>query len=212
MLNAVQNLTDLTEQLTEQLNAVRQVSAKLKKHGAGAGNLVTALQELSKTFDVIQLELKTYLALDFSEPNLPAASKNLVDLEGGEIFKQLGAARARSGKLGSIYERELRPWFAAGQELTDQERINLDSLFRALGEWDPTQIIPAMEEVSNWLTEKAHKTLTHVEKGELDQAESDVRAARLEVLSLRQAMAKTSGELLDLEVQFTPGEEDVTYY
>jgi hypothetical protein len=211
MLDAVQNLTDLTEQLTEQLNAVREVSAKLTKHRAGAENLVTVLQELSKTFDAIQLEFKLYLALDFSGPNLPAARKQLLELEGGEIFKQVGAARARSGKLGSIYRDQLQPWFA-GQELTDQDRINLDSLFTALGDSDPTQIIPAMEEVSTWVMEKANKTLTHVDDGELDQAESEVRAARLEVLSLRQAMSKINGELLDLEAQFTPGKEDVGFY
>ena len=210
MLTAVQNLTDLTEQLTDQLNAVREVSAKLTKHRAGAENLVTVLQELSKTFKVIDLELTTYLALDFSEPNLPAARENLVKLEGGEIFKQVGGARARSGKLGSIYRDQLQPWFAE-QDLTDQECTNLDSLFRPLGEWDPTRIIPAMEEVSNWLMEKAEKTLTHVDKEELDQAKSDVRAARLEVLSVRRAMAMTSGKLLDLEAQFAPGEEDPKY-
>jgi hypothetical protein len=208
MLTAVYSLTNLKEQL----NAVREVSAKLKKHSAGAENLVTALQELSKTFDAIQLELKTYLALDFSEPNRPAARKDLLKLEGGEIFKQVGAARARSGKLGSIYRDELQPWFAAEQELTDQERTKLDSLFRTLGDSDPTDIIPAMEEVSNWLTEKAQETLSHVDKEEFGQAQSEVRAARLEVLSLRQAMAKTSGELLDLEVQFTPGKEDDVFF
>ena len=153
MLEAVQQLTDLKEQL----NAVRVVSAKLKKHGAGAENLVTLLQELSKTFDAIELELKRYLALDFSEPNLPAARRDLVALEGGEVLARVGDARARSGKLGWIYYQELQPWFAAEQELTDQERTNLAALFVDLGDSDHSRIIPAVQEVSEWLTTKAHE-------------------------------------------------------
>jgi hypothetical protein len=202
MLGAVYSLINLTEQL----NAIREVSGKLKKHGAGAENLVTALQELKKTFDAIELELTTYLALDF-KADFQKAREQLVALEGAEIYKQLGAARARSGKLKSIYDRELQPWFAAEQDLTDQERTNLETLFTALGDSDPTYIIPAMEEVSYWLTQKATETLTHLDKDEVEQAESDIRAARLEVLSLRQAMSKTNSELFDLEVQFTPGKK-----
>lgn len=201
MLNDVQRLIDLTEQL----NAVREVSAKLtEKHDPRAENLVTVLQELSKTFDAIELELKIYLALDFSDQNRLAARKDLIALEGGEIFKQVGEARARSGKLGSIYRDELQPWFAGEQELTDQERTNLDMLFTTLGASDPAQIVPAVEEVSKWLTKKAQVTLLHVDKKEFNEAGSDVRAARLEVLSLRQAMFKASAELRELEIMFTP--------
>ena len=55
------------------------------------------------------------------------------------------------------------------------------------------------------------RTLSHVDNGELDKAVSDVRAARHQVFSLRQAMFRTSAELRDLEIQFTPGKEDETY-
>jgi hypothetical protein len=202
MLDAVQELTNLTDEL----DIVRQVSAKLmKKPSSGAENLVTALQELSKTFDAIDLELKRYLALDFSEPNRPAARKDLVALEGGEIYKRVGDARARSGKIGSIYREELQPWFVSEKELTDQERADLGALLTNLGNSDYSEIVPAVQEVSEWLTKKAEATLSHVDAGHYDKAVEDVRAARREVLSLRQAIWKTSAELRDLEIQFTPG-------
>ena len=104
-----------------------------------------------------------------------------------------------------IYDSDLAPWFdKPSVKLDPNERFHLDELFRKLEDSDRGTIIPAVEALAQWLTEKVQATATHTAANNYPEAEKEVRAARREILPLRQAMWRTVSELHDLEIQFTP--------
>lgn len=79
-LPAVQELTALSGQL----DALRRVSAKLMKAAApAADDMVSALEEVAKTFGAFEAELVRYLTLRFKGRRLDKDLEALVALEGG---------------------------------------------------------------------------------------------------------------------------------
>jgi hypothetical protein len=202
MLPDVQNLTDLDREL----DAIRAPSSKLMAQPeAGAEALVTVVVELEKTFNALEGELIRFLSLRFDDKNRAESEREMLEMEAGKIRNRVGEIRAHCSKIGLIYASDLAPWFdKPAVKLDSDERLHLDRLFRKLEDSDRGTIIPAVEALAQWLTEKVQATATHADGGNYGEAEKEVRAARREILPLRQAMWRTVSELHDLEIQFTP--------
>ncbi|RSM74232.1 hypothetical protein DMB66_02145 [Actinoplanes sp. ATCC 53533] len=200
MFDAVYGLAELTGRL----NAVRQVSVKLLRNDPGhsADQLVTVLQEVSKTFSAFELDLVRYLSLQFQATTRDRDRRELVALEGGAARQRSGEFRARCSKIGVLYHQVLRGWFMSSPISPDELR-ELDELFLALEDSDGNVIIPAVSELAAWIENKVSETLSLVDDGRFDDADAYVIAARHEILPLRREMGRIVGEFRDLEFQFT---------
>ena len=191
-------------ELTAGLDAVRLVSAKLLKHDPddAAADLVTVLQEVAKTFNGFEAVLVRFLSLRFHPSTRHEDEQALIQLEGPQLRTMVGEFRAHCSRIGVIYDTTLRSWFAAAP-ITSQERQNLEFLFRELEDSDANTIIPAVEELADWLEKEVEATSQLVNDGRFEDAAEQVLAARRKVAPLRRRMGRIVGEFRDLEIQFT---------
>ena len=197
---AIQALT----KLTGRLDAVRHVSAKLLKNDpdGAADELVTVLQEVSKTFLGFETLLVSFLSLRFTPSTRDQDEAELVKLEGPQVQQMVGEFRAHCSKIGVLYRSSLQAWFEAAS-ISSEERLALDRLFMELEDSDPNVIIPAVNEFAHWLETEVEATSELVNNGRFKDAGERVLAARREVAPLRHTMGRIVGEFRDLEIQFT---------
>jgi hypothetical protein len=193
----------LTE-LTGRLDAVRHVSAKLLKHDpdGASDELVTVLQEVSKTFLGFESVLVRYLSLRFTSSTRDQDQAELLKLEGPQVRQMAGEFRAHCRRIGVLYDSALRDWFEAAP-ISPQEKSALETLFSELEGSDAFVIVPAVDELATWLEKEVASTSELVNKGRFDDAGKRVLAARREVAPLRHTMGRIVGEFRDLEIQFT---------
>jgi hypothetical protein len=59
-----------------------------------------------------------------------------------------------------------------------------------------------LQKVGEWLSKEASETLNLVDAGALDDANKRVRAARKDLLPVRQALGKAMGDLRQLQAEF----------
>jgi hypothetical protein len=187
--------------LADKLGALRAVKDKLlRQPDPAADKLVAVLGELSKIYNAIDGELVRYLSLHF-DPAVDLAEERarLLTLEGGQIQTRVNEARGHCHKIGNIYQRYLSRWFH--DALTPAEADLLDQIFRDFTYADNSMLY-ALHELTTWLTQEASQTLTHVDAGELGEANRRVRAARQEILPARRAIGRAMSDLLDLQAEF----------
>ena len=148
---AIQRLTELTGQL----DAVRHVSAKLLKNdpGGAADELVTVLEEVSKTFLGFETVLVRYLSLRFTPSTRDQDQAELIKLEGPQVRQMAGEFRAHCKRIGVLYRSGLQDWFEAAP-ISSMERSELDRLFIDLEESDSNVIVPAVDELADWLMKR----------------------------------------------------------
>ena len=197
---AIHRLTELTGQL----DAVRHVSAKLLKNdpGGAADELVTVLEEVSKTFLGFETVLVRYLSLRFTPSTRDQDQAELIKLEGPQVRQMAGEFRAHCKRIGVLYRSGLQDWFEAAP-ISSMERSELDRLFIDLEESDSNVIVPAVDELADWLMKEVEATSELVGHGRFKDAGKRVLEARREVAPLRHTMGRLVGEFRDLEIQFT---------
>ena len=143
-----------------------------------------------------------YLSLQFKEGTRQRDEDELVALEGGSARVLAGEMRARCGKIGIVYRGSLAAWFDAAP-LTAEERAELHELFESLSDSDANAIIPAVNELAQWLEEQVDRTAALVRDQRYKAAADHVVNARRQIAPLRRTMGRIMGEFRDLEIQFT---------
>jgi hypothetical protein len=123
-----------------------------------------------------------------------------VGLAGGETTARLGALRGHCGKIVTIYDRYLRPWFA--DTLSDEEQHRLEHLFRQrLHEFDG-DMMDAIEELAGWITDQAAQTLDAVNRGQFEKANRRIHDASRDVLDGRRKLREAFNDLGRLQAEF----------
>src|SRR5215475_182510 len=121
-MNTIQNPVSLAKDLTDVLDKLGIIQAVKRKLVAqpdpALDKLVTALQEVSKIYDVLQQEVTNLLSLDFDPSPTSDAAKSrqkdratLIALEGGELAARMRQAKGNSAKIQNIYHKYLTPCF-----------------------------------------------------------------------------------------------------
>jgi hypothetical protein len=77
----------------------------------------------------------------------------------------------------------------------------MEELFQRLGYAD-SQMEMAIGQLTHWLTDEAQKTLNLVDAGDQDEANQRIKAARKEVLPVRQAISRAMNGMLQLQAEF----------
>jgi hypothetical protein len=198
---------DMVEVL-DRLGVIQAVKSKLVAQPDPAlDKLVTALQEVSKIYDVLESEVKNLLSLYFDPSAAPDAAKSralerttLIALEGGQLAAKMRAAKGHSSKIENIYQRYLTPWF--GRLLNPAENNKLFEFFHLFHGVD-LEMVARIEEVANWLSEQAASIGDLVDEGKFDEANQRIKKLRNELRPIRRDIAQVMTVLHDLEAEFT---------
>lgn len=142
------------------------------------------------------------LSLQFTDVARDRDQAELVALEGGGARVLAGEMRARCSKIEVVYEESLAAWFD-GAPITAAERVALHTLFLELSDSDANAIIPAVYQLAEWLEAQVDATAPLVHDEKYKAAAEHVVGARREIAPLRRTMGRITGELRDLEIQFT---------
>ena len=151
------------------LDAVRHISAKLLKNDpVGAGDeLVTVLQEVSKTFLGFESVLVRYLSLRFIPATRDKDQDELIKLEGPQVRQMVGEFRAHCKRIGILYRFGLQAWFETAP-ISREEKLALDRLFAEFEDSDTSVIVPAVDELATWLETEVAATSELVNNGRFD--------------------------------------------
>jgi hypothetical protein len=187
--------------LVNKLGVIQIVKDKLlRQPDPAADKLIVVLAELSKVYGVIEAELVKYLSLYFDpQQGLQEERAVLLTLEGGQLYMRVGEARGHCHKIWNIYQKYLERWFH--DALKPDEASMMKSLFENLTYAD-SQMLYALDQVTKWLSQESQDTLSLVDSGKLDEANTRVRAARKEILPARQAISKAMSDLMQLQAEF----------
>jgi hypothetical protein len=115
------------------------------------------------------------------------------------LLTRTAEARGHCHKIWNIYRRDLQRWFSS--VLAPDEAKKMEELFQRLGYAD-SQMEMAIGQLTHWLTDEAQKTLNLVDAGNQDEANQRIKAARKEVLPVRQAINRAMNGMLQLQAEF----------
>jgi hypothetical protein len=187
--------------LADKLGALQAVKTRLLQHpDEAADKLVLVLDELSKIFTVIEMELASYLSLYF-EPGEDVRDERamLLNLEAGAVEMRVEEARGHCHKIENVYWKYLHRWFE--RALRPAEAHMLQDIFSELTVADEGMLV-ALGELVRWLGPKATETLDLVDAGESDRANQLIREARKEILPARQALVRALSSLRGMQAEF----------
>lgn len=187
--------------LADKLDIIQAVKAKLlRQPDVAADMLVVVLGELTKIFTACEAELLRYLSLTFDKDgNIAEERKALLTLEGGQIQARAWEAKGHCHKIWNIYQNYLDKWFH--KVLSKDEAEEMRRLFEGLSYAD-SQMELAIHELTQWLTAEAQTVLDLVDIGKYNEANTQIKQARKEILPTRQSISKAMNDLLALQSEF----------
>ncbi len=196
MLSPLKDLVDLSDKL----GIIQVVKSKLiNQPDPAADHLFAALEEISKIYLALEIELTRYLSLTLEPDQKAEERKALIELEGGQITARMSAARGHCSKIFNIYQRYLTPWFQ--RVLAPEEQSMMQKLFSDLSVAD-RGMIDIISKVSMWLEARATETLNLIDADNFQSAKQRVRKAREEVAPARKAISTAMRRIRELEADF----------
>jgi hypothetical protein len=200
-MDELTSLYALAKDLAEGLGIIEALKSKLiKRPDPAADKLAIVLEELSKIYSSIDSELSRYLSIHFDPSEPPGATRAmLIEFEGNKVEARMKEARGHCSKICNIYIRYLNPWFHS--ILFPDETKKMAELFHDL-RWYDTKMNYNIELLAKWLSKEASATLILVDSDRFDEANTRIRAAHLEVLESRKALAQAVCTLRDLQAEF----------
>jgi hypothetical protein len=159
--------------------------------------LALVLDEVSKLYQVIDMELTRYLSISLDDPQQVANDRHvLLSLDGGQVNARASEARGHCEKIQRIYSNRLHPWFRA--RLTPDALGRVEHAFGMLAasDWDMSCAIGGL---ASWLSRKASATLDLVDSGDLTGALRTVKDARLDCQPMRQDLAGSVRVMRDIQ-------------
>lgn len=188
----------LTEAL-EDLDFFETIKMKLVGSRAqAASKLVTALEEISGTYNLIDSMLTQYLRLDFDQDSKQDEQEVLLSINSGNLGSQVEKARTHSTKITRIYNLYLTPWFAG---LRQDEQKRMHELFADLWMQD-NKMMGLLQEVTRWLIKEAEDTQDLVAKNKLDAANLRIQAARKKMSPVQDIIVESMRKLRNLKDTF----------
>jgi hypothetical protein len=192
----------------EKLGVIQAAKAKLVAQPDPAlDKLVTALEEVSKIYDVLQSELKNFLSLYFDPSATQEAAQSraheraaLIALEGGELAARMRRAKGHSSKIENIYTKYLTPWFT--KVLTPKEDSAMFEFFHFFHGID-LEMVARIEQVAEWLSKQAETIADLVDDSRFDEANQRIRALRRDLRPIRLDISNVMKILFELEAEFT---------
>jgi hypothetical protein len=177
----------------EALGVIGQFIQKLRSQpDIAARKLTEALDEITKTWQVIDMSIVRFLNLGFEKEALEKGSKDLLGMAGGQLRVEVDRGRGHCSKIRNIYDEYLDRWFSRVLNPKEYDVIKFEFMKLAFADMD---IFYGMEEMAHQLQEEADEILEMVEAGENEEARKRVLSSRNKLSELQRNMSRTMSEL-----------------
>jgi hypothetical protein len=199
ILDAGETVVALLKEIKGQLFGQPEPAAKA---------LATVLEEIEKTYRVVDDALSRYLGVLFNpdqqlyEEGNVEAWKELLQMDGKQLSVRLAEARTHSQKVERIYQAYLKGWFQRVFGPLGKE-FEIQNTFHNLWGTD-SQIVLYMNEIADWLGKEVQGTLDLVAKPDSDLKAANIRIqeTREKVKPYRDRLGELMTELRTLEGDF----------
>jgi hypothetical protein len=199
MVNTVAALESV-KKVDEALGVIGKLVAKLKAQpDLAALQLAEALEEIRKTWVVMDDAITNYLKLGIDQDAFKAGSEALLRIEGGGLLVEVQNGRGHCHIIGNIYEKYLDRWFERalkGEDLALMRRV-FDDLTKV--DYD---VFSSMEDIAEQLQTEATEVLSMIIEGKVNEARQRILASRKELGPLRLGMSGTLQKLYGLKSEF----------
>jgi hypothetical protein len=184
----------------EALGIIGKLVAKLKAQpDLAALKLAEALDEIGKTWQVMDTAITQFLKLGIDSDAMEKNSEVLLRIEGGGLLNEVKDGRGHCHIIGNIFDKYLDRWFA--EVLKGEELDSIRRVFDMLSEADD-DVFLYMENVAEQLQTEATQVLDMASTGKVNEAKSRVLAFRKELQPLRLGMSGTLQKLYNLKSDF----------
>ena len=181
----------------EALGIIGKLVAKLKAQpDLAALKLAEALDEIGKTWQVMDTAITQFLKLGIDSDAMEKGSEVLLRIEGGGLLNEVKDGRGHCHIIGNIFYKYLDRWFA--EVLKGEELNSIRRVFDMLSEADD-DVFLYMENVAEQLQTEATQVLDMVSTSKVKEAKSRVLAFRKELQPLRLGMSGTLQKLYNLQ-------------
>lgn len=187
---AISGLTTLRDAIA----LIRGAASTPERQRQLAGTrLHEAVDEIARSFEVIEGQLVALLAADVTSPD---ARRMLIGLEGGSARLHLASMRGHCSTIGEIWEKDLSTVF---QRLTSgAELAVIEDAFRQLDNLDGI-ILRTANALAVGLAEEAAVLLDAIDRGTPQDAQARQLQIRAEVRGLRQLVNETLAGMVELK-------------
>ena len=188
------------QRVDEALGLIGKLVAKIKgQPDLAVLKLVEALDEIGKTWQVMDTAITQFLKLGIDNDAMEKGSDVLLRMEGGGLLSGVKDGRGHCHIIGNIFQTYLDRWFE--EFLKGEELDSIRRVFDSLSEYD-LDIFRDMENVAEQLQAEATQILDMVSTGQIDEAKGRVLAFRKELQPLRLGISETLQKLYQLKSDF----------
>lgn len=188
------------KKIDEALGVIGKLVSKLKAQpDLAALKLAEALEEVRKTWVVMDDAITNYLKLGIDQDAFKAGSEILLRIEGGGLLVEVKNGRGHCHIIGNIYDKYLARWFE--RTLKEKDLALMRRVFDDLTKSD-YDVFSSMEDVAGQLQKEATEVLSMIIEGKVKKARQRILASRKELGPLRLAMSETLQKLYGLKSEF----------
>jgi hypothetical protein len=154
----------------EKVGLLEKIKNKLVSNpDAAAAKLAGVLNEIGKTYEVVDDAVVQFASMSFEDEVACASSLALLHMiRGGRLTRRMMDAKAHCSNVGAIYHRYLTGWFSDAlnpQEQTDQQNLFLE-LQNADDHW-----VQMLSKVAKELEKVSKTMISYLKSGRIHDAE-----------------------------------------
>jgi hypothetical protein len=186
--------------IDEALGILGKALAKLKgQPDTAALKLAQALDEVGKTYQVMDQAITRFLCLGFDEEALAKGSQVLLEIEGGALLVSVREGRGHCHVIANIYNKYLDRWFQ--RAFKGAQLDSLRSVFYSFGHYDD-DVFRHMDAVAQQLQTEANSALDSIATGKTAEARSRILSLRSDLSPLRLSISESLARLYSLKGEF----------
>ncbi|MBN2439940.1 MAG: hypothetical protein JXJ04_01285 [Spirochaetales bacterium] len=170
--------------------------------------LADVLNELSKILDFVEKETIRFLEIIFlpEKSNFLECRSVLLSFESGYAALKGYEARGHCHKIGNIYEKYLNRW--GNRVLDPVEADEFRSIFENMNTAD-YDMIHGIASVTQYLKDESQKILSLIDADKINEANAEIKAARLELQATRCNIVEALAQLKLLQSSFIASAQTV---
>jgi hypothetical protein len=184
----------------EALSLIAKLMAKLRAQpDAAALKLSAALDEIAKTYEVVDRAFSSYAALAIDDGALSTRSFELLSIAGGGLSVRVKDGRGDCNKINNIYQTYLRRWFE--RALNPTEQLAMEQAFiwpDGLSDADDT-LFRHLTDLAGQLQSDATAVLDLVYDKRLEEARASIWLTYLTLRPVQEAMGQSLQRMLELK-------------
>ena len=188
------------KEIDEAIGTLGKLVAMLKgQPDTAALKLAEALDEIGKTWQVMDQAITQFLKLGFDADEIRKGSELLLGIEGGALLVSVQKGRGHCHVIGNIFSKYLDRWFQ--RALKGNELDTIRNTFSRLGCTD-SDVFTHMEGVAQQLQAEANTALDAIAKGKGAEAKRRILSLHADLSPLRLDMSAALAKLYTLKGEF----------